>query len=679
MANNRNTSSPSQPTNNQGKSDETRPKAPRKTITPAPSSKPMPWDNAVIPKAYSIGPNGVKLKPLDPKKDSPIPITREPIWFECLLRTLLDRKHWTVDLRWITRDGIERSRLISRGQLLKASIDLASDLSDDGLSIVDPKLLCQYLNESANHPDQRLEWGVTQLGYALAHLTNERVGLCYVWPDETQYARSYVDEAQIDAPTRLLPQTLNAISAFEGFHAQGTLEEWQQHIAEPTRGQTLHTFALLVSFAGMLQQYAQVENAGFHFYGHSSRGKTIALQVACTVYGNGADPKLDSSAPTLMNSWNSTGNALEPLAVAFANKVLTMDEMGMHTAPNSPLYALFNGRGKDRMNGDGGLRQRHQWNVLVLSSGEISSRHHIETVAKRPIMAGEAARLLDIPIDDLSSTAPPAVFETLKRDCGRYYGVAARWFIQRILDDVEGDEATLQDQVKTGVDEELKALTEKLEQEGFALQSHQKRALRTFALISLTGQSAISDEIGILPHTAEEIEAAVMQVLRAWLNNQEFQSEAERAIQRLRDYYQRFQTQFRRYRSDHRELPTSINAPGVEFDGYLYLDKAQFEAACAGLEVQSVARALIQAGILHTNDNHHKVKVDLKSCGLKGRYYKLNLKQLLGEEFEFESAMSSPTRSIAASPRRINAKAKGSTAYQPLSIEEFIGDDDTTL
>ena len=58
MANNRNTSSPSQPTNNQGKSDETRPKAPRKTITPAPSSKPMPWDNAVNPKAYSIGPNG---------------------------------------------------------------------------------------------------------------------------------------------------------------------------------------------------------------------------------------------------------------------------------------------------------------------------------------------------------------------------------------------------------------------------------------------------------------------------------------------------------------------------------------------------------------------------------------------------------------------------------------------
>ena len=141
--------------------------------------------------------------------------------------------------------------------------------------------------------------------------------------------------------------------------------------------------------------------------------------------------------------------------------------------------------------------------------------------------------------------------------------------------------------------------------------------------------------------------------------------------------YQRFQAQFRRCRSNPPELPISINAPGVEFDGYLYLDKAQFEAACAGLEVQSVARALIQAGILHTNDNHHKVKVDLKSCGLKGRYYKLNLKQLLGEEFE--SAMSSPSRSIAASPRRINANAKGSTAYQPLSIEEFIGDDDTTL
>lgn len=209
------------------------------------------------------------------------------------------------------------------------------------------------------------------------------------------------------------------------------------------------------------------------------------------------------------------------------------------------------------------------------------------------------------------------------------------------------------------------------------LQSHQQRALRTFALVLFTGRADLKDENRILPHTAEEIEEAVMQVLRAWLTNQEFQSEEERAIQRLRDYYQRFQAQFRRCRSDHKELPTSINAPGVEVDGYLYLDKAQFEAACAGLEVQSVARALIKAGILHTNDKHHKVKVDLKSCGLKGRYYKLNLKQLLGEEFE--SAMSSPSRSIAASPRRINAKAKGSTAYQSVSIEEFIGDGDTTL
>lgn len=674
MSNNQNTP-PSQPTNNQGKSDETRPTAPRKTITPAPSSKPMPWDNAVIPPAYAIDANGVWLKSSDSEGDAyELGITYQPVWVARRLRAP-DRDNWTLEIRWKTADNADKSLFIGQEQIYNS--DLMKVLGRGGLGIADLKLLCQYLNESANHPHQRLEWGVTQLGYALIDLTNGRKGLCYVWPDETQYARCYVEDARIDAPTRLLPQTLNAISAFGGFHAQGTLEEWQQHIAEPTRGQTLHTFALLVSFAGMLQQYAQVENAGFHFYGHSSRGKTIALQVACTVYGNGADPKLDSSAPTLMNSWNSTGNALEPLAVAFTNKVLTMDEMGMHTAPNSPAYALFNGRGKDRMSGDGGLRQRHQWNVLVLSSGEISYRHYIETVAKRPIMAGEAARLLDIPIDDLSSTAEAAVFEALKRNCGRCYGAAGRAFIQSILDNVEGDEATLKEGIISGVNEIVAELKEKLAQEGFVLQSHQQRALRTFALVLFTGRADLKDENRILPHTAEEIEEAVMQVLRAWLTNQEFQSEEERAIQRLRDYYQRFQAQFRRCRSDHKELPTSINAPGVEVDGYLYLDKAQFEAACAGLEVQSVARALIKAGILHTNDKHHKVKVDLKSCGLKGRYYKLNLKQLLGEEFE--SAMSSPSRSIAASPRRINAKAKGSTAYQSVSIEEFIGDGDTTL
>ncbi|MCK7577547.1 MAG: DUF927 domain-containing protein [Chromatiales bacterium] len=554
----------------------------------------------MIPKAYSIGPNGVKLKPIT-KDDSPTPITYQPVWVDCRLRDP-DRENWTIHLRWITTDGANKSLLIAQGQLHKSQTDLMSALSCGGLGIVDQKLFFQYLNESANHPHQRLEWGVTQLGYALAHLTNERVGLCYVWPDETQYARSYVDNAQVGAPTQLLPHTLNAIPTINAFHVKGTLKEWQQYIAEPTRGQVLHTFALLASLAAMLQPYAQVENAGFHFYGHSSRGKTIALQVACTVYGNGADPKLAASVVSLLQTWNITINALEPLARIFTGKVLTLDEMGMHVGLDSPVYTLVGGQGKNRMKSDGGLRERHQWNILILSSGEISSRHHIEKLTKRPLMAGEIIRLSDIPIDDLSSTAEAKVFEDLKQNCGHYYGAAGRAFIQSILDNVEGDEAALKEGIISGVNKIVTELKERLAQEGFVLQSHQQRALRTFALVLFCGRADLEDQNPILPIPPKRSTRRSCRCCRAWLNNQEFQSEEERAIQRLRDYYLRFRGRFVQYRGRQPQLPMPHDPQGIEDEGHLHLNEAQFEAACDGLDVQSVARALKQGGILHCNE-----------------------------------------------------------------------------
>ena len=160
MSNNQNTP-PSQPTNNQGESDETRPTAPRKTITPAPSLKPMPWDNAVIPPAYAIDANGVWLKSSDSEGDDyELGITYQPVW---VARRLRDphQDNWTIEIRWKTADKADKSLFIGQEQIYNS--DLMKVLGRGGLGIADLKLLCQYLNESANHPHQRLEWGVTQL------------------------------------------------------------------------------------------------------------------------------------------------------------------------------------------------------------------------------------------------------------------------------------------------------------------------------------------------------------------------------------------------------------------------------------------------------------------------------------------------------------------------------------
>ena len=141
------------------------------------------------------------------------------------------------------------------------------------------------------------------------------------------------------------------------FRVVGTLEEWQQRVALICRGNSRLMFAVCVALTGPLLHLVGEENGGFHLSGRSSIGKTIALEVAASVYG------MD------LGSWRATDNGLEGVARSHNDLLLTLDEIGQCPAQavGEIVYMLGNGTGKSRMRQDTSARPSVTWRLLFLS------------------------------------------------------------------------------------------------------------------------------------------------------------------------------------------------------------------------------------------------------------------------------------------------------------------------
>ena len=146
------------------------------------------------------------------------------------------------------------------------------------------------------------------------------------------------------------------------FTKAGTLTGWQTDIAARAVGNPLLVLALSASFAGAMLARCNGESGGIHFVGDSSTGKTTAIEAACSTWG-GANYR---------RSWRATSNGMEGAASLFNDGLLALDEISEcdPSEVGAIIYALGNGRGKQRASRTGNARGVTRWRCFVLSSGE---------------------------------------------------------------------------------------------------------------------------------------------------------------------------------------------------------------------------------------------------------------------------------------------------------------------
>jgi len=405
----------------------------------------------------------------------------------------------------------------------------------------------------------------------------------------------------------------NAHAIEPAFSAAGTLIEWRASVAALAAGNSRLVFALSVAFAGALADVAGEDSGGFHLRGGSSSGKTTALKVAASVWGNpNAYPRL----------WRATANGLEGLAALHNDGLLILDELSQIDPKEAgeAAYLLANGQGKARASRTGAARQSARWRLMFLSAGEESLTALMASVGKKA-NAGQEIRLADIDADAgagmgvfelLHDQPSPAALALAVKDAAiKFHGAAGVAWLRCIVD----DRAKLSDLIENGIKQFVEKVAPK-DANGQVL-----RVARRFGLAAVAGELATHYEItgwleGESTRAAHKCFAAWLESFGGTVNREE-----RNILSQVRAFFEahgasRFEDMAAT--NDQR----IINRAGFYRAGtsgereFLVLPEAFKREICQGFDTKTATLALLAAGwVKPGNDRRDTQKPRIRGLG----------------------------------------------------------------
>ncbi len=531
-----------------------------------------------LPEGFSFGKNGLNY--LDPYIDS-----SNPIWVCSKLEITAmthdqNGENWGRVLEFKDKAGRSKRWVMPMEMLAGRGDGLHSILLSMGLSISNSgkakNLLAQYIQACEG---KGISICVDRLGW---HDES------YVLPNRTI---GKADGKEVLYQTEF-PSDL-------GFSESGRLEDWKSEVARFGIGNSRIAFAISAAFTAPLLSKMGIEGGGFHFRGESSKGKTISLYAAGSVWGSHERKK----------TWRATSNGLEVTAFQHNDGLLLLDEMG-EVNPREigqTIYMLANGQAKQRHND---RRAPKQWRLLFLSTGEVDLRSAI-TEAGGTSRAGQEVRLIDLE----AVAGELGVFETLLEGfadsrtqaeylqamTNKHYGTAGIAFIGRLTRNL--NEALLRFKAIQNL------FIEECTPEG--ANSQVRRVLNRFAMVAAGGEMAT--EYGLTGWERGEAIDAAYKCFQSWLGNlksAQHSQEEMQALEQVRGFIERYGesrfTDLNRIKDDH--APRTLNRAGYRGqsrgkDGFMeyvyYFSQTVFmEDVCEGISCKTALNALKKHGHL---------------------------------------------------------------------------------
>lgn len=509
--------------------------------------------------------------------------------------------NWGVLLEWLDSDSVKHTQAVPVDLFQTDGADLRKALSSQGVTIsTNNKGRALFLDYLANYPTVTRALCVDRVGWhgEVFVLPHERIG-------QSSNGDLIVYQANHGLDNR--------------YQSKGTLEQWRSDVAQLVQNHSRLVFALCTAFAGQLLAPLNQQGGGFHFKGGSSKGKSTALNLACSVWGN----------PTnFYRSWKATGNSLEHTAYMHNDSFLVLDEIGEIATPKdigNIVYMLANGLGKGRMTKQITAKPMHQWKIIFLSSGEKSLKEIMQEQGQKTKL-GQEIRLADIDIDeseygifdclDFAEDGAKQSIELASR-LNQSYGVAGiAW-----LNYLTSNKAERIGEARELLDQYRQVLT--LNQS----QGHIVRVANYFALVATAGEMAAS--AGITGWEAGTAFNAVQMVFNQWLGgfDQIGNFEDREILAQVKAFFEANETsRFEAVTPDPDHMERINNRVGYwkmengEKLFYVLLEQFKNEL-CKGLDSRKVAKVLLGHGLLEHDTGKNTKTVRLPNRGKALRVY----------------------------------------------------------
>lgn len=411
---------------------------------------------------------------------------------------------------------------------------------------------------------------------------------------------------------------------YEAFHCwktSGTLRDWQEQVGLFCRGNSRLLLAASCGLAGPILKLADAESGGVHLYGPTSTGKTSALIVGGSVCGGGG-------AAGFAQTWRTTINGLEATAEAHNDGTLFLDELAQVDPRDAAetAYLLANGQGKSRMTRTLAVRKKPHWNMLFVSSGELTLAEHASTAGKQ-VKGGVEVRLVNIEADagqglgvfeNLHGVeSAEKLVDQLKAAAQRFYGTPIRAFLGRLVTDrreAEGRvralrDAFIRDHVPQGSTGEVTRVAGRL------------------AVIAAAGE--LATEWGITGWGPGEATDAAKRCFLNWLGHRGTAgaSDVEAGVKQVRAFIathgsSRFQALHPSRANDGDQVPVvrdrvgfrRLNADTGEVE-YLVFGDAFRDEVCRGQAHRAVLKELDKRGFLERDGQNLTIKARLPELG----------------------------------------------------------------
>jgi len=409
---------------------------------------------------------------------------------------------------------------------------------------------------------------------------------------------------------------IRLITPCNQFQVKESMPDWVSHVLEPSIDNPLFLFSLAVSCTPPLLKVVGMDSFCVNLFGESSKGKTTAVQVASTVWGSGS-----LSNKSYIGTWNATGNALTALAAGSNDVLMAVDELGsfQEESLGNVIYTLSGGHSRKAMKANNEFREDITWNTILLSTGELSGRHKIESSYKQ-MYAGQLNRFLDIPINELQQLDNADKVDKLKESCGSYYGHLGKAFIKGLIKHYKDKESMVKEVKKLQEDHQTRLLSLlKNEIDINKLNTEVKRSMKRFALIYTASELfCMKDIVDITASslTEEKMLESLDTMFIAWFKelNLNPRSSSDRLRQLAQSYLIKHQSKFIRIKggkevNDEDQLnKEKENFPSTVIGYYnvssklFLLTEDTFSKCCTGFSNIESSKLLKEMSYLSSND-----------------------------------------------------------------------------